>query len=437
MMHMSNAFGRLSLLALVLSVSACSGGIVPRGNSTPVPQTAPLGTNTPESDIAPAIAVKPIAATPLSAKPVATVPGSNAASLGVVAGPDFASFNVDGVAAKRALVAFRLTCNGLMKRKDLSGLTQAGDWTPVCAAASTAKDSDAATFFAENFSVAQVGDGKSFATGYYEPEILGSRTKSDKYAVPVYGRPPELVEIDLGDFSDTLKGKKLRGRVEGKTFVPYADRTAIETGALEGRGLEIAWAADPVDFFVLQVQGSGKLRLPDGGVMRIAYDSQNGRDYTGIGKVMKERGLLQPGKATMDDLTAWLKANPSDGVKIMRENKSWVFFKELTGPGPVGAMNQPVVAKASVATDPMYVPLGAPVFLSMDRAEASGLWVAQDTGGAIKGSNRFDTFWGEGASAKLTAGGMATRGTAFVLLPRAAFARLLAAKEAARAGTTP
>ncbi len=426
----------LSLMALGLSVSACSGGIVPQVRAFPAPQRAAEVQSAPESDIAPA-AVKPIAATPMTPKSVATVPGSNAASLGVSAGPDFASLGVDEGAAKRALTAFRLTCNGLMKRKDLSGLTQTGDWSAACAAASAAKDSEAKGFFADNFAVAQVGDGKSFATGYYEPEILGSRTRSDRYAVPIYGRPPELVELDLGDFSDSLKGKKLRGKVEGNTFVPYADRTAIETGALEGRGLEIAWAADPVDFFVLQVQGSGKLRLPDGSVMRIAYDSQNGRDYTGIGKVMKERGLLQPGKATMDDLTAWLKANPAEAVKIMRENKSWVFFKPLTGPGPLGAMNQPVVGKASVATDPMFVPLGAPVFLSMDRAEASGLWVAQDTGGAIKGSNRFDTFWGEGAAAKLTAGGMASHGTAFVLLPKAALARLLAAKEAARAGTAP
>jgi membrane-bound lytic murein transglycosylase A len=437
MMRMSGAFWRLSLLALCVDLTACSGGIVPRVLSVPSAKTAQTEPSMPSAEIAPVVDVKPVAATPLSPKSVVPVAGSNGLSLGVIAGPDFASFNVGDVAAKRALVAFRLTCNALVKRKDLSGLTQAGDWSPVCAAAATAKDGDAASFFADNFAVAQVGDGKSFATGYYEPEILGSRTKSDTYAVPVYARPPELVELDLGEFSDSLKGKKLRGRVEGKTFVPYADRTAIETGALDGRGLEIAWAADPVDFFVLQVQGSGKLRLPDGSIMRIAYDSQNGRDYTGIGKVMKERGLLQPGKATMDDLTAWLKANPSEGVKIMRENRSWVFFKELTGPGPVGAMNKPVVARASVATDPMFVPLGAPVFLSMDRAEATGLWVAQDTGGAIKGSNRFDTFWGDGALAKVTAGGMSAHGTAFVLLPRASLNRLLAAKEAARAGTAP
>ncbi len=266
--------------------------------------------------------------------------------------------------------------------------------------------------------------GKAFATGYYEPEIAGSRTRSKGYDVPVYKRPSELVELDLGQFSDSLKGKKIRGRVEGKTFIPYADRTGIETGALDGRGLEIAWAADAIDFFVLQIQGSGRLRLPDGSVMRIGYDGQNGRDYTGIGKLMKDRGLLGPGQSSMQGIESWLRANPSEGQAIMRENKSWVFFREITGAGPLGALGLPVTGKASVATDPMFVPLGAPVLLSMDRAEASGIWIAQDTGGAIKGSNRFDTFWGAGDDARATAGGMSARGTAFVFLPKGVIARI-------------
>jgi 3D (Asp-Asp-Asp) domain-containing protein len=213
-------------------------------------------------------------------------------------------------------------------------------------------------------------------------------------------------------------------RVEGTNFVPYYDRTAIEQGALDGRAPVIAWAADPVELFFLQIQGSGRLRLPDGGVMRIGYATQNGRDYTGIGKLMLDRGILARGEASMQGIMAWLRANPEQGRAIMRENKSYVFFRELTGPGPLGAMGHPVTGQGSVAADPKFVPLGAPVFLSMDRQDANGLWVAQDTGGAIKGANRFDTFWGAGDEARAIAGGMAARGTAWLLLPKGTLARL-------------
>lgn len=192
--------------------------------------------------------------------------------------------------------------------------------------------------------------------------------------------------------------------------------------------MEIAYAADPVDFFFLQIQGSGRLRLPDGEIMRIGYDSQNGRDYTGIGKLMRERGLLGPGETSLQGITAWLRRNPEEGRKIMQENKSFIFFRELTGPsaalGPLGAMGYPVIGETSVAADVKFVPLGAPVFLSMDRAEPNGIWVAQDTGGAIKGSNRFDTFWGAGERAKAIAGGMAARGSALIFLPKASVQRL-------------
>ena len=279
-------------------------------------------------------------------------------------------------------------------------------------------------FFLRNFEIVQVGDGKSFATGYFEPEIAGSRARASGYDVPIYKRPSDLIDVDLGQFSDSLKGKKIRGRVKGQSFVPYADRTEIEEGGLTGRGLEIAWAADPIEFFFLQVQGSGRLRLPDGSVMRIGYDGQNGRDYVGIGKLMKDRGLIGPGQTSMQGIVEWLRSHPEEGKAIMRENKSWIFFRELTGAGPLGALGLPVTGGVTVAADPAFVPLGAPVFLSMDRADATGLWIAQDTGGAIKGTNRFDTFWGAGEAAKATAGGMAARGTAFVLLPKGTMARI-------------
>jgi membrane-bound lytic murein transglycosylase A len=325
-----------------------------------------------------------------------------------MAAPASAATLLDKVSANRAFTAFRTSCPSLTKRSDQSGLTRPDDWKPACTAAANWNPDDGVTFFTQNFEMVQIGDGKSLATGYYEPEIAGSRDKRAGYDVPVYARPPELREIDLGQFSEGLKGKKIRGKIEGDTFVPFADRTAIETGTLAGRGLEIAWAADPVEFFFLQVQGSGRLRQPDGSVMRIGYDSQNGRDYTGIGKLMKDRGLLGPGQSSMQGIMAYLRANPEEGRAIMRENRSWVFFKEVRGVGPLGALGLPVTARASVAADPAFVPLGAPVFLSMDRADATGLWIAQDTGGA---------FWGAGADARTTAGGMSARGTAFVFLP--------------------
>ena len=197
-------------------------------------------------------------------------------------------------------------------------------------------------------------------------------------------------------------------------------------GALAGRGLEIAWAADAGEFFFLQIQGSGRLRLPDGQVIRIGYDTQNGHDYVGIGRLLRERGALQPGQTSMQGILDYLRADPVRGAAVMRENPSWVFFRELTGPGPLGALGLPVTPRASVATDPKFVPLGAPIFLSMDRAEPNGLWIAQDTGGAIKGANRVDTFWGAGPEARAIAGGMAARGSALLLLPKASAARLMA-----------
>jgi membrane-bound lytic murein transglycosylase A len=243
--------------------------------------------------------------------------------------------------------------------------------------------------------------------------------------VPVYKKPTDLVEGDLGDFFPDMKGKKIRGKVQGGKFIPYPDRGAIEDGALKGMNLEIGYAADPVEFFFLQIQGSGRLRLPDGSVMRIGYDGQNGREYVGIGKLLRDRGILGPGQLSMQGVMDYLRSDPVAGDLVMRENKSFIFFRELTGAGPLGAMGYPVVGRVSVAADPAFVPLGAPVVLQLDRTEANGLWVAQDTGGAIKGPNRFDSFWGAGDEARTIAGGMSGRGKAWLLIPRAAADRLV------------
>jgi membrane-bound lytic murein transglycosylase A len=432
-----------ALLAVVPALSACSsvipdagGGRVetaprpaPAPTPTPAPTPAPTGTTrpyTPRPSESGAAAARPIPATPKPPLPAPAPPATATTALeaGVIAGPEFNELDIAAEQATAALKAFRLSCPSVQRRPDVSGLTQNAEWAESCNAAKDWADRDATNFFSRYFGTVQIGAGTAFVTGYYEPEIAASRTRRAGYDVPVYRRPPDLVDVDLGQFSDDLKGRKIRGRVEGSNFVRYHDRATIERGALEGRGLEIAWAADAAEFFFLQIQGSGRLRLPDGEVMRIGYDTQNGRDYVGIGKLLADRGELKPGQTSMQGILDYLRADPVRGAAVMNENPSWVFFRELTGPGPLGALGVPVTGRASVAADPKYVPLGAPVFLSLDRAEPNGLWIAQDTGGAIRGANRFDSFWGAGNEARAIAGGMAGRGSALLLLPRASIARL-------------
>ena len=322
--------------------------------------------------------------------------------------------------ATRALEAFRLSCPVAMRRQDASGLTLGDDWRAVCTEAASLAPEYAAGFFYYRFDWVKVFDGRAFATGYYEPEIEGSRAQLPGYT-PIYAVPSDLVRCTKPD------GSSGRGRIgPGGTCTLYFTRGEIEDGALAGRGLEIAWAKDPVELFFLEIQGSGRLRLPDGSVMRLGYDGQNGRDYVAIGRLLRDRGILPPGGANMQTIKDWIRANPEAGKALMRENMSYVFFKELTGPGPLGSIGVPVSPRATVAVDPKFVPYGAPVFLTMDRAEPTGLWVAQDTGGAIKGPNRFDTFWGAGTEAVALAGGMSASGDALVLLPKGVAARALA-----------
>jgi membrane-bound lytic murein transglycosylase A len=370
------------------------GGCVQR-TPPPVPLPVPVPQSTPVSPVPPVLA--PIL--------------NNAMLVGVTLAE---AQPVDEVAAARALAAFRASCPVLVKRIDTSGLTRPEDWIGPCAQAEAVAPGAAAAFFREQFDWARVGDGKAFATGYYEPEIAGSRTQQPGFDTPIYALPADLVRCTR------LDGTPGRGRLDPVTqaCLPYFTRAEISDGALGGRGLEIAWAGDPVALFFVEVQGSGRLRLADGSVMRIGYAGQNGQAYTAIGRLLRERGTLPPGGATMQGIVGWIAAHPEEGKALLRENASYVFFKELIGPGPLGALGVAVGPKASVAADPAFIPLGAPVFLSLDRPEASGLWVAQDTGGAIKGANRVDTFWGAGAEAERIAGGMAASGTAWVLLPR-------------------
>jgi membrane-bound lytic murein transglycosylase A len=361
----------------------------------------------------------PVTQPPPTIQPPTPPPPANALQAGIsVVEPRL----LDEGNAERALAAFRISCPSVTTRTDKSGLTQPGDWTVPCAAAQSVPPASASAFFQSAFDWVQVGTGKAFATGYYEPEIAVSRTQAPGYTVPIYMVPPDLIRCTRAD------GTTGRGRIDPATgtCVPYYSRTDIENGALAGKGLEIAWAADPADVFFAEIQGSAKLDFTDGTAVQIGYADQNGLAYVPIGRLLKQQGILPPGGTNMQAIKAWLRANPAAGQQLMLQNPSYVFFKVLTGPGPLGALNLPITAQGTVAADPAFVPLGAPIFLAMDRPEPDGLWVAQDVGGAIKGANRFDTFWGSGPQAAQIAGGMAASGQALLLIPKGTAQRALA-----------
>lgn len=379
----------------------------------------------------------PLAPPPPAAAPApvplptpAPTPPANAITAGLRPGPAVASLAITDEQAQRALAAFRISCPSLLRRTDNSGI--AADWRATCERARV--EIDSRTFFASAFETAQVGEGAAMVTGYFEPEIPGSR-EPQPGLVPVLRMPPDLVEQNVPVCPPAIDPlsqqpnpaacplQKQRGRIVDGQYIPYYDRAEIEQGALTGQSLEIGWA-DPIDLFFLQIQGSGRLRLSDGSVIRIGYAGQNGWPYTGIGSLMRQRDLLAGQPASMQNMVAWLRANPEAGRALMNENRSYIFFRELTGAGPLGAMGLPVTPRGTVAADPRFVPLGAPVFVDVEHAVADGLWVAQDTGGAIKGANRFDTFWGPGEEAARIAGGLLSRGRAWLLLPLGTLDRL-------------
>lgn len=403
---------RAALVTVSLAALAACGGIVPSTGG-------PAGTRPP---VRPPVRPAPTPTTPLPSP-------QNALVMGVRAGPAVSSLPMTMAKAAGALASFRESCARLTSRTDGSGLTRPADWRAACDAAAGWGTASPVGFFASYFETARVGDGSAYATGYYEPEIAGSRTPQPGYAQPVYAFPADLVRARPGDAAPLASGRMPLGRYgPDGTFVSYFDRSQIMAGALGGKGLEIAWAADPVEFFFLQVQGSGRLVAPDGTVTRIGYAGQNGLGYTGIGGVMRDRGLIGSGpgqySGSMQGIMQYIREHPVEGRALMNENRSWIFFKVLNGDGPLGALNVPVRAGNSVAADPRFVPLGAPVWLDLDRGEADGVWIAQDTGGAIKGANRFDTFWGAGQRARTIAGGMSGRGNALLLLPKGTLARL-------------
>ncbi len=408
--------GALSLAIVALLLTSC----------VPAPLT-PLAR--PGIGVATGPVTSPVAPTPGRATSAPLPARGTAASVGTMPGPQVATLRLTRENAQAALTSFRTSCPSLLARADTSGLTRNDDWRPACVAAAAWPTDDALAFFATMFETAQVSDGATYVTGYYEPEIAGVRVRRPGFDTPIYAAPPDLVHARPGEAPPLPTGAMPAGRYDAQgRFVPYWDRAAIEDGALAGKGLEIAWAADPIEFYFLQVQGSGRLRAPDGSIMRIGYAAQNGYPYTDVGTILAARGLIGDStgqyRRSMQGVIGYLHAHPAEADTLLRQNQSWVFFRELTGDGPIGALGIPVIGHSSLAADPLFVPLGAPVWLDGDRDEANGLWIAQDTGGAIKGANRFDTFWGAGADARRIAGGMSARGQALVLLPTGTLARL-------------
>lgn len=302
------------------------------------------------------------------------------------------------------------------------------DWHPPCSAARrlNAADHDGVRGFFETwftpFLVTNNGRADGLFTGYFEPELDGSRTRTARYGVPLLGKPRDLVVRNDGQGGEPQVGRMIGGR-----FEPYPTRAEIEAGALGPVAVPVAWVADPVDAHILHIQGSGRIRLEDGSVLRLAVAGTNGHKFVGIGKILRDKGLVED--TSMPGVRAWLKANPEQARVLMAQNPRYVFYRPIGGDGPVGSEGVALTAERSLAVDTRFVPLGVPVFL--DTVEPSGrplrrLMVAQDTGTAIKGVVRGDFFWGAGEAAFEKAGRMKSPGRYWMLLPRSRSPRLAA-----------
>ena len=293
----------------------------------------------------------------------------------------------------------------------------------------------AKAFFEQHFTANAVSHSgpRGLLTGYYEPLLEGSRTPQGLFQTPLYRRPPDLVNLVDETQRGTTASAFTHARKTEKGTEPYPTRAQIEQGALKDQNLELVYLTDPVEIFFLQVQGSGRVKLTDGTVMRIHYDGKNGHPYKSIGRYLIEKGLLAADKVSMGALKRWLKADPERGKHVMWQNASYVFFRELKGAeakGPLGAMNAPLTPGRSLAVDPGYHALGMPIYVSgfgMTHVDKAGvfnrLMVAQDVGSAIKGPERGDIYFGSGDAAGRLAGVTKHAAKFIVLLPNEAPAR--------------
>jgi membrane-bound lytic murein transglycosylase A len=349
---------------------------------------------------------------------------------------------IDGWAADdhaAAFATFSASCRALV-----GSAKSTRDARPVYAAlleicrkarAGGAQNDDAARkFFEENFApvrVSKIDDPNGFLTGYYEPVVDGSRTQTDDFKVPVYGRPRDLVHMGRKHKADSFPntGRVVRRIARGK-YVPYFDRAQIEDGALATRNLEIAYLRDANDLLFIQIQGSARIRLTDGSVLRVNYDSHNGQPYTPVGRILIERGIIPREEMSMDRIRKWMAENPEGGKELRRQNKSYVFFRTTGSPEHEearGAQGVPLTATRSIAVDKALHVYGTPFFIAAElpiAAETSSskfrrLMVAQDTGSAIIGPARADIYFGSGMEAGRIAGRIKNTAQFVMLMPRA------------------
>jgi membrane-bound lytic murein transglycosylase A len=330
--------------------------------------------------------------------------------------------------------AFRIGCRALLADPKTLSL-----WQTPCTDAEqvdAANSSSVRAFFESHFIPYRVADsdGRTVGrvTGYYEPLQKGSRERTAQFGVPLYAPPDDLLTVELSDLYPELKDKRVRGRVEGKKVVPYWTRADIERGAVPVPGKPLVYVADPVEAFYLEIQGSGRIEFTDGSVVRLGYADQNGHPYRSIARVLIERGDLPRERASMQGISAWVKAHPEQTRALLDENPSYVYFREVPSPapgsldaqidGPIGTLGVPLLAERTIAVDTRAIPLGAPVFLAttqpLSKTPLERLVMAQDTGGAIRGVVRADYFWGFGPQAGREAGRMLQDGRMWLLWPK-------------------
>jgi len=343
---------------------------------------------------------------------------------------DLAGWHKDHIG--KALPAILKSCAALLDRTPGTAIGPDGlagtvaDWQAPCVAAArlgTGDDEAVRRFLETDFRpwrAANNDDPSGLFTGYFEPELNGARAPGGRYAVPLLHRPPDLVTVNLGQFRPAWRGDRIAGRVVGGRLEPYATRKAIEAGALDPLHLAFLWVDNPVDAFFLQVQGSGRVRLPDGSFVQVGYAGQNGQPYVAIGRLLVERGALARDDVSLATIRAWLGAHPAEARALMDDNPSYVFFRERKGDGPIGSEGVALTPGRSLAIDPTFLPLGVPLWLdvSQDDRALQRLVVAQDTGGAIRGPVRGDLFWGFGPDAERAAGRMRAFGAYYMLLPK-------------------
>lgn len=340
---------------------------------------------------------------------------------------DLKGFEVDDMSP--AYEAFRRSCAVIAGQKgEFLGGGQASikinrhDYLAACAAAEKITPAGFKAFIKQYFRPYRVvykDSSEGRFTAYYEAEIKASLTPDSRYKYPVYGRPDDLVEVNLKDFDSALPAKKIIGRVQEGKLVPYYTRAEINRQGVNAP--VILWADSAVDLYIMQIQGSAVALLPDGQRLRVAFAESNGRPFKGIGSILLQKGLLAPGQASMGSIKKWLKANPALARPNMDENQRYIFHRLGNPEGPVGALGVPLTAGRSLAVDKSFVPLGALLWLETsapDKSPLNRLVLAQDIGGAIKGAVRGDYFWGSGGDDVLElAGKMNSAGRYFVLLP--------------------